>query len=49
MLIGYTIPFATAIVRYKSILWPMLLPPVMYIIVQYLKHRWPNSRWLAFL
>lgn len=49
LLIGYTIPFATAIVRYKSILWPILLPPVMYIIVQYLKQRWPNSRWLAFL
>lgn len=49
LLIGYTIPFATAIVRYKSILWPLLLPPVMYIIVQYLKQRWPNNRWLAFL
>lgn len=49
LLIGYTIPFATAIVRYKSILWPILLPPVMYIIVQYLKQRWPNNRWLAFL
>lgn len=49
LLIGYSIPFATAIVRYKSILWPLLLPPVMHIILQYLQQRWPGSRWPVFL
>ncbi len=30
LIIGYTVPFLTAIVRYKSLMWPFLLPVLAY-------------------
>lgn len=33
LIIGYTIPFLAAVVRYKSIFWPFILPPVLLAVV----------------
>jgi hypothetical protein len=43
LITGYTIPFATAIVRYKSLLWPFMAPLVVYF--WYSK----GKQWMPFL
>ncbi|MCU0395335.1 MAG: glycosyltransferase family 39 protein [Chitinophagaceae bacterium] len=43
LITGLTIPFVGAIARYKSLLWPLMVPPVLYWWYSLLAKRKPES------
>lgn len=44
LLIGYTVPFVGAIVRYRGIFWPFLLAPFVYRLPFHHVHQWLQRR-----